>query len=107
MYRKKIKSGYHFENVVYDSALKYEPSASAGVVNHEGKDFSLVSYTTSVINAHYDEAEDCYYLECTGTYSATTRRHIGAFLREYFPAISYYTMKDAAKTGELVRANKA
>lgn len=33
------------------------------------------------------------WLECTGTYSQTTRKQIGWFLREYAPDISYSSVK--------------
>ena len=33
------------------------------------------------------------WLVCTGTYSATTRKHIGAFMHEYGNGASYYTAK--------------
>ena len=54
----------------------------------------LQSYSTDVIYV-----EDGL-LECTGLYSRTTIKHIGWFLREYFPAISYYDVKKIAGTGK-------
>lgn len=56
----------------------------------------LVSYVTEVIRL--DPAKNT--VECTGTYSRTTIKHIGWFLREYFPSLNYYDMKAIAGTGE-------
>ena len=33
------------------------------------------------------------WLVCTGTYSVTTRKHIGAFMHEYGNGASYHTAK--------------
>lgn len=32
-------------------------------------------------------------MECTGTYSATTRKQMAWFLKEYAPDLTYYDMK--------------
>lgn len=81
--------GYRYTTGVYrDRPLAYCPYGSCGVI--ETKDaLYLKSYTTLVIK--YDKKRNT--LQCSGTYSATTRKHIGAFLKEYFPTVSYYTMK--------------
>ena len=44
----------------------------------EGDTLTLISYTTPVIIV---DAEG--WLTCTGTYSRTTIRHIGAFMHDY------------------------
>ena len=56
--------------------LKSMPYAQATVIITE--EIVLRSYQTDVIIVTADG-----WLICTGTYSATTRRHIGAFMREY------------------------
>lgn len=57
--------------------LKSMPYAQATVII-ENNEIVLRSYQTDVIII---TAEG--WLVCTGTYSATTRRHISAFMREY------------------------
>ena len=39
-------------------------------------------------------------LECTGLYSMTTRKHISAFLWEYYPNITFNMIKAIAGTGK-------
>lgn len=73
--------------------IKGHESAKCYVVSDSGQ-LALVSYTTVV----------CYTkngkLYCTGLYSATTRKHIGWFLREFLPQFSYYDVKAIAGTEE-------
>ena len=87
MYTKKIVDGYFTKTVTYDAHLQYCPNGSCGVVFNENG-VHLISYTTLVcsINNHG-------FLSCTGTYSATTRKHISAFLKEYAPNMNYYDAK--------------
>ena len=54
------------------------PYAQAHVEIDEAGNTYLFSYRTLVIEL---TAEG--WLTCTGTYSATTRKHIGAFMKEY------------------------
>lgn len=56
--------------------LKSMPYAQATVIITD--EIVLRSYQTDVIIVTADG-----WLVCTGTYSATTRRHIGAFMKEY------------------------
>lgn len=71
--------------------LKYMPYAQAHVIIDDNNNIALISYTTTVCVIDRDG-----FLECTGTYSNTTRRHIGNFLKEYAPNnITYYTAKAA------------
>lgn len=104
MYTKKIVDGYVEKTVTYDKRLEYCPYGSCGVVfNSNG--IHLVSYTTCVCSIDNDG-----FLSCTGTYSATTRKHIGAFLKEYAPNLCYQDVKKAylksyainIHTGEIV-----
>lgn len=57
--------------------LSEMPYAQAHVEIDEHDNVYLFSYVTLVC------AIENNWLSCTGTYSQTTRRHIGAFMREY------------------------
>ena len=93
MYTKKIIDGYFEKTVCYDKNLAYCPYGSAGVII-DGENIHLISYTTRVCTI---DAEG--FLSCTGTYSATTRKHIGAFLKEYAKNLCYYDAKNAYENG--------
>ena len=75
--------------------LSRMPYAQAHVeIDDEGNTY-LFSYVTMVVEITADG-----WLTCTGTYSQTTRRHIGAFMREYVEWPNgergdYYTAKKA------------
>jgi hypothetical protein len=57
----------------------------------------LVSYIKEVIIAvRNPKNKNEWFLKCTGTYSRTTRKQISWFLREYFPKINYFDMKEIA-----------
>lgn len=80
--------------------LKFMPYAQARVsITSDGSIF-LISYTTTVI--HVDPSG---WLVCTGLYSATTRKHISAFLREYFPDITFYMVKAIAGGDEILNVH--
>lgn len=71
------------------------PYAQAHVEIDEDGNKYLFSYRTLVIELTADG-----WLTCTGTYSRTTIRHIGAFMREYVEWPNgergdYYTAKNA------------
>ena len=59
----------------------------------------FVSYSTAVIFIIYRDGKR--FVECTGTYSATTRKQIGYFCREYLPEYGYYDMKNIVGKGEI------
>ena len=88
MYTKKVNNGYFATTVTYDKRLKYCPYGSCGVVELYDGTIRLVSYTTVVCELTVDG-----WLTCTGTYSATTRKHIGAFMREYGRGLGYESAK--------------
>jgi len=75
--------------------LELMPYAQAHVeIDADGNKY-LFSYRTMVIELTADG-----WLTCTGTYSRTTIRHIGAFMREYVEWPNgergdYYTAKNA------------
>lgn len=58
--------------------LKFMPYAQATVIISEKNDITLRSYKTDVIIISDG------WMSCTGTYSQTTRRHISAFMKEYY-----------------------
>lgn len=61
----------------------------------------FISYTTKVISMKQDENKN-RIIECTGTYSPTTRRQIGWFLKEYAPDLTYYDIKGIAGKGYVI-----
>ena len=58
--------------------LAYMPYATAYVLVDEENTKTLVSYTTEVCSLTSDG-----WFSITGLYSATTRKHIRAFMKEY------------------------
>lgn len=73
-------------------------------------EISLVSYTTRVLTL--TTINGIRYVECTGLYSMTTRKHISWFLREYAPDLNYTDIRDmkfneayCLETGELLPNN--
>ena len=89
-YKAREVVGY-YEKIVeveVDAKLKEMPYAQCGVRfdTHGGIEF--VSYSTTVI-----EIDPLGWMTCTGTYSQTTRKQIGKFLREYAPKMSYHDAK--------------
>src|SRR5574344_1363003 len=80
---------YHSTN------LKKHKSAQCHIDLFDNGDIRFISYTTTVI--YYCKHLDRLY--CTGTYSQTTRKQIGWFLREYFPCVSYQNMRNCYEYG--------
>ena len=60
------------------------------------------SYVTLV--CHIDSEG---WLECTGTYSQTTRKQIGWFLKEYAPAMNYHMVKHVYIDDMMININTA
>lgn len=90
MYQKNIRVGIGYASrLVCDRRLAYCPNGSAGVTFSGSGSVVLVSYETAVC-----EIDSEGWLTCSGTYSATTRRHINAFMKEYGRGASYYTCKE-------------
>jgi hypothetical protein len=69
--------------------LREHASAQCHVVKGDRLDF--ISYTTRVISIWREGGKR--FVECTGTYSATTRKQMAWFLKEYAPDLTYYDMK--------------
>ena len=77
--------------------LKYAPYAQCRV-EIDGDKITFISYATPVIFLDKDET-GCRRIECTGTYSQTTRKQIGRFLKEFAPDLCYADMKKIAGKG--------
>lgn len=76
--------------------LKDHKSSQCHVIIN-GNEIVFVSYTTAVIRIIYEGAKRL--IECSGTYSATTRKQIGWFLKEYANDLCYYDMKSIVGKG--------
>ena len=68
--------------------LKNHPYAQCSVRVYLDGSVVFTSYSTDVIYIDEDG-----WLYVTGLYSATTRKQIGYFLKEYVPALSYQDIK--------------
>ena len=81
--------------------LKYMPYAQAHIYDQYEYDVPVVelwSYTTCVVRVIRG-----HWLQCTGLYSMTTRKHISAFMREMFPELNgsgFWLCKSIAGTGK-------
>lgn len=73
------------------------PCAQAIIETTNHGDECLISYQTRV--AYIFHTTDAIWIACTGTYSATTRKHISAFAREN--GMSYQDFKLIAGTNLL------
>lgn len=76
--------------------LSKMPYAQASVAQYPRK-VALISYATKVAEIKYDA--NGAWLRVYGLYSATTRRHISAFMREYGIGNDYYTARMCSETG--------
>ena len=108
-YRANCAYGRYFQKNVLvhvDRRLKYMPYAKAGYrLFADGTYIVLVSYETDVIAIDLTRK----IMQCTGTYSPITRKHIRSFLREMsglygFPVehCNYHTAEAVAHTGKAV-----
>lgn len=79
--------------------LNNHPSAQCHIEQHDfnSPEMTFVSYTTPVLIIKNGE------MEVTGLYSATTRKQITWFLREYLPHISYQDVKKAYEKGTKIK----
>lgn len=73
--------------IIAITPLKAIPYGNAKVIRYDNGAIRLVSYTTPVVDI---DAKGLMYIH--GLYSATTRKHISAFMRE-FTKYDYYTAK--------------
>lgn len=74
--------------------LKFMPYAQAQIIVFDDGSVSLISYATSV--AHISKNG---FLTVNGLYSMTTRRHIGAFIKEYSNGTLDYSFAKKAYEG--------
>ena len=72
---------------------------------HNTEVVRFISYNTLVIEALRIEGTT-WHISCTGTYSRTTIRQIGWFLKEYFPSLNYYDMKSIAGTNTILTVER-
>lgn len=79
-------------SVTVDRRLKLMPSAQAGIVHEPDGGISLISYATKVATVDGEG-----FLTCGGTYSASTRRHLNRWMREFDTPCDYFTCKEAAE----------
>lgn len=82
---------------MFTKKLKNHANAACRVRIHNDGNIEFISYSTLVIKLNEDT------IECTGTYSQTTRKQIGWFLKEYAPEYSYHDMKAIAGKGSIAR----
>lgn len=74
--------------------LSAMPYAQAHVEIHENGDIALFSYVTLVATIDSEG-----WLTVYGLHSATTRKHIGAFVKEYTDGVLNYHNAKAAYNG--------
>ena len=81
--------------------LSRMPYAQAHVEIDDDGNINLFSYVTLVCTITADK-----WLTCTGTYSQTTRKHIGAFMHEYvsYPSGAHGSYYEAKECYEYHRA---
>lgn len=80
--------------------LKNHPYAQCSVRILTDGSVVFTSYNTDVIYIDKDG-----WLYVSGLYSATTRKQIGYFLKEYAPALSYYDIKNLYFTSCYLNVN--
>ena len=80
--------------------IKGHESAACRVRKYKDGSLDLISYNTLVVRATKIPAG--YKIECSGTYSATTRKHIGYFLKIYFPMLRYNDITAIADSDEFI-----
>ena len=69
-------------------------------VEIDGNKTTFISYNTAVIFMTIKNG--IRTMECTGTYSQTTRKQIGYFLKQFAPDLNYHDMKNIVGQGAVV-----
>lgn len=97
IYKARLVIGYYEKvvEVVVDRRLREMPHAQCGVRIDGHGGITFVSYDTEVITI-----DPMGWLTCTGTYSATTRKQMGKFLKEYAPNVTYHDAKRCYEKNE-------
>lgn len=67
-------------------------------VTISGDEINFISYTTRVVTIKHDENGN-RMVECTGTYSVTTKKQMGWFLREYASDLTGKQMAEIVNRG--------
>lgn len=83
--------------------IKGHESAQCKVNIFDDGQMTFISYQTCVIEAK-PLSNGMYELSCSGLYSATTRKQIGWFMREYFGTHDYYDIKEIAGTDKTLQS---
>jgi len=89
---KQIVDGYFMTSAYYDKPLKFCPYGSCGLIEYKGNKY-LKSYSTLICKIDQNG-----WLQCSGLYSRTTIKHIGAFMKEFGEGQGYYTAKECYQT---------
>ena len=85
---------------MYKKKLSAHPYCQCHVeISADKKVIRFISYSTLVIQVEISNG--LREFECMGTFSQTTRKQIGYFLKEYFPDVNYYNMKDIVGCGKV------
>ena len=92
----KVDHFYSTRIVRCEKALESMPYAKCGVDTLKDGTILFYSYETLVISV-----SPTGWLECTGTYSQTTRKQIGRFMQEYF-GLCYCDAKRCYENGEVM-----
>lgn len=95
----RVHHYYSSKVIRCDKALESMPYAQCGVDILKDGTIMFYSYETLVISV-----SPTGWLECTGTYSATTRKQIGRFMREYF-GLTYFDAKKCYENNEVLNVN--
>ena len=86
---------YQYDRTVFvNEKLDHMPYAQAGIIYKPGNVIMLVSYETIVC-----EINDGW-LHCYGTFSQTTAKHIGAFMKQFGNGLSYHNAKRCYENNE-------
>lgn len=85
-------------NTITKNLRDHQSSQCHVKISNNGKRIDFISYVTRVITIT-KSADGKRLVECTGTYSPTTRKQIGWFLKEYAPDLNYHDMKRIAELG--------
>lgn len=77
--------------------LASHPYAQAQVRFYADGSMTLISYSTPVVHVTSDG-----FVAVDGLYSATTRKHIGYFAKEYLAPLGYHDLKAACENGYII-----
>lgn len=114
-YKARCIYGYYeqYKMVTVDKRLKYCPYGQCGVrfdifISSENIPIhmvKLISYESCVLILLKEKRMliiDGDNIDALATFSATTKNHVGAFLKEYIPSITYQNITAALAKGESV-----